>query len=253
MSAASGTLPAAPVIAIDGPSASGKGTVAAAVAARLRWAVLDSGALYRVVGLVATRRGIDLADGEALSTLVGELDIAFANGAVRVNDKDESAAIRAPAVAAPASRVGAVPAVREALLVVQRRFRRPPGLVADGRDMGTVVFADAELKVFLTASAEARALRRQKQLGRASAQDFNGLLAAMRRRDERDRNRSVAPLTAAPDAVVIDSTTMPAAAVVDQVLTLAGRKGLRAAAFAPSARAGRTPAARRTPPGASSC
>ena len=226
MSAVGGGMSTAPVIAIDGPSASGKGTVAGAVAARLHWAVLDSGALYRIVGLVATRRGIDLANGKALATLVDEMDIAFAAGAVRVDGADETAAIRASAVDEPASRVATMPAVREALLVVQRRFRRPPGLVADGRDMGTVVFADADLKVFLTASAEARARRRLRQLGPAAQQDFDGLLAAIRRRDERDLNRAVAPLAAAPDAIVIDSTAMLAAAVVSQVLAIAAKRGL---------------------------
>lgn len=224
-----------PVITVDGPAGSGKGTVAGGVAARLGWCLLDSGALYRVVGLVATRRGIDLAREAALAALAGELDIAFAGSAVHVDGTDETDAIRAIEVDAPASRVAAVPAVRAALLDVQRGFRAPPGLVADGRDMGTVVFADARLKIFLTATPEARAERRLKQLRARSGQSADtlgpteaaALRAAINERDARDSRRAVAPLAAAPDALVIDSTTLSAAQVIDRVLALAAQRGLR--------------------------
>lgn len=219
-----------PVITVDGPAGSGKGTVAGGVAAHLGWRLLDSGALYRVVGLMATRRGIDWAREAALAVLAGELDIAFADGAVHVDGANETRAIRALAVDAPASRVAAVPAVRAALLDVQRGFRVPPGLVADGRDMGTVVFADARLKIFLTATADARAERRLKQLRARSEEGAGASRAALRtaihERDERDSRRAVAPLVAAPDAVVIDSTTISAAAVIDRVLALATQRGL---------------------------
>ena len=236
--------PAPPVIAIDGPSGSGKGTVAKAVATRLGWGLLDSGALYRVVALTAKRRGIDLADEAALAALAGGLRIAFAGDAVRVDGADLTDAIRALAVDAPASQVAALPAVRSALLDVQRAFRRPPGLVADGRDMGTVVFADAALKIFLTASAEARAERRHKQLrarehlrvrarehlraGASPAEGLGTLRSAMRQRDERDRRRAVAPLAPAADAVVIDATATAADAVIEKVLALAAARAVSA-------------------------
>lgn len=236
--------PAPPVIAIDGPSGSGKGTVAKAVATRLGWGLLDSGALYRVVALTAARRGIDLADEAALAALAGGLRIAFAGDAVLVDGADLTDAIRALAVDAPASQVAALPAVRSALLDVQRAFRRPPGLVADGRDMGTVVFADAALKIFLTASAEARAERRLKQLrarerplraGASPAEGLGTLRSAMRQRDERDRRRAVAPLAPAADAVVIDATATAADAVIEKVLALAAARAVAAGPSAPPA------------------
>ena len=219
-----------PVIAIDGPAGSGKGTVATGVAGRLGWSLLDSGALYRIVALTALRRGIDLAEGPALAAMATRLRIAFANTTALVDDADVTDAIRAPQIDAPASKVAAVPAVRAALLDVQRGFRRPPGLVADGRDMGTVVFPDAALKIFLDASPEARAERRLKQLRQraddaAPSATLAALRAAMRERDERDRQRAVAPLVPAADAVVIDSTALSADGVIERVLTLArGRK-----------------------------
>ena len=219
-----------PVIAIDGPAASGKGTVAAAVAARLGWRLLDSGALYRMVALMAVRRGMDLADGAAVARMAGALDIAFEGGVARVCGEDVSAAIRAPRIATPASRVAALPQVRAALLRAQRRLRQPPGLVADGRDMGTIVFQDATLKIFLTASAQARARRRLKQLSADSADEYERVLAALRQRDERDRTRAVAPLAPAADAVTVDSTDISANAVVARVLTLAGERGIHPAA-----------------------
>lgn len=211
-----------PVIAIDGPAGSGKGTVAKGVANHLGWGLLDSGALYRVVALTAVRRGIDLADGPTLAAMATRLHIAFADAKVLVDGADATAAIRAPEIDAPASKVAALPAVRAALLAVQRGFRRPPGLVADGRDMGTVVFPDAALKIFLDATPEARAERRQKQLRERGADAApSATLEAMRQRDQRDRQRKVAPLVPAADAVVIDSTTISAADVIERVLTLA--------------------------------
>ena len=219
-----------PVIAIDGPAGSGKGTVAKGVAGRLGWGLLDSGALYRIVALTALRRGIDLADAPALAAMATRLRIAFADAKVWVDDADVAEAIRAPQIDAPASKVAAVPAVRAALLDVQRGFRRPPGLVADGRDMGTVVFPDAALKIFLDASPEARAERRLTQLRQraddaAPSATLAALRATMRERDERDRQRAVAPLVPAADAVVIDSTALSADGVIARVLTLAhGRK-----------------------------
>ena len=219
-----------PVIAIDGPAGSGKGTVAKGVASRLGWGLLDSGALYRIVALTALRRGIDLADAPALAAMATRLRIAFADATALVDDADVTEAIRAPQIDAPASKVAALPAVRAALLDVQRGFRRPPGLVADGRDMGTVVFPDAALKIFLDASPEARAERRLKQLRQraddaAPSTTLAALRAAMRDRDERDRQRTVAPLVPAADAVVIDSTALSADGVIARVLTLArGRK-----------------------------
>ena len=218
-----------PVIAIDGPAGSGKGTVAKGVANRLGWGLLDSGALYRVVALTAVRRRIDLADAPALAAMAAHLCIAFTDAKVLVDGADATEAIRAPEIDAPASKVAALPAVRAALLDVQRGFRRPPGLVADGRDMGTVVFPDAALKIFLDASPEARAERRVRQLlQRGDDAMRSATLAAMRERDERDRQRAVAPLAPAADAVVIDSTALSADDVIGQVLTLVhGRKTQR--------------------------
>ena len=211
-----------PVIAIDGPAGSGKGTVAKGVANHLGWNLLDSGALYRVVTLTAVRRRIDLANGPALAAMATRLRITFADAKVLVDGADATEAIRAPDIDAPASKVAALPAVRTALLDVQRGFRRPPGLVADGRDMGTVVFPDAALKIFLDATPEARAERRLRQL-RERGDDAipSATLEAMRQRDQRDRQRKVAPLMPAADAVVIDSTTISAADVIERVLNLA--------------------------------
>ena len=224
-----------PVIAIDGPAGSGKGTVAQGVARHLGWGLLDSGALYRVVGLTARRRGIGLSDETALAAMTDRLAIAFAGAAVLVDGVDETEAIRALEVDALASEVAALPAVRAALLGVQRGFRQPPGLVADGRDMGTVVFADAHLKIFLTASPEARIERRLKQQrsrcaggawSPADAAATQALRLAMRQRDERDRRRAVAPLAPAADAVVIDSTALAATAVIDRVVALAAQRAV---------------------------
>ena len=233
-------MSAADVIAIDGPGGAGKGTVAGLVAQQLRWRLLDSGALYRVIGLVALRRDIALTDAEALAALPSTLALDFTAGAVLVDGVDESRALRAPEVDAAASKVAALPPVRAALLAAQRDFRQPPGLVADGRDMGTVVFPDASLKVFLTASAEERARRRYRQLceqpdNASGGSELNkatpsvslrALLHAIEERDRRDRERRASPLVAAPDAVTIDSTNLSIEKVVATILAQAEQRGL---------------------------
>ena len=222
------TLAPPDVIAIDGPSGSGKGTVASRVAAALGWRLLDSGALYRVVALMAIRRGVELADAATLATLASQLDIAFADSTVTANGDDVTTAIRDPAIDAPTSQIAALGAVRAALLDAQRGFRQPPGLVADGRDMGSTVFADARLKVFLTASAEERARRRFRQLkDRGAGVSLPVLLDGIRKRDARDRSRAVSPLAPAPDAVTIDSTEMSIDAVTAAVVALAEKRELR--------------------------
>jgi cytidylate kinase len=208
-----------PVIAIDGPAASGKGTVAARVAAALGFAYLDSGALYRLVALAAVRSGIPLDQPERLGTLAAVLPVVFRDGEVFLAGELASEDIRTQEAGAAASRVAAYPAVRSALLARQRAFRQPPGLVAEGRDMGTVVFPDAKLKVFLTASAEARAERRYKQLiDKGLSANMLGLLEEIRERDARDSTRAAAPLKPAVDAVSLDTTTLSIEQAVDQVL-----------------------------------
>ena len=213
------------VLTVDGPSGSGKGTVSRIVAARLGWHFLDSGALYRVLGLAARRRGLTLDDEGAVTELAGVLDVRFAGGGdgdepqVLLEGLDVSREVRSEEAGADASRVAALPGVRSALLERQRAFRRPPGLVADGRDMGTVVFPDAGAKVFLDAGPEERASRRYKQLKekgmRASLPE---LLREVAERDARDRGRSASPLRAAADAVVLDTTSLPVEAVVERVM-----------------------------------
>jgi cytidylate kinase len=198
-----------PVIAVDGPAASGKGTIAAGVAAALRFHLLDSGSLYRLVALKALEDGIDVAAEAALAAVAQRLDVAFAGRTIRLEGRNVGEAIREERVSAAASRVAVHPAVRSALLARQRAFRRAPGLVADGRDMGTVVFPDARLKVFVTASAEERARRRYKQLiEKGISSTIEGLLLDIRERDARDASRPVAPLAPAADAVVLDTTAM---------------------------------------------
>jgi cytidylate kinase len=211
-----------PVIAVDGPSGSGKGTLSAALARRLGWHFLDSGALYRIVARAALLARAPLEDGHAIAALATGLQIRFELGpddvVVRVDGRDESAAIRLEAVGVAASRVAALPELRAALLSVQRAFRAPPGLVADGRDMGTVVFPDSALKIFLEASPEARALRRYNQLkDKDLGVSLPGLLASIRERDERDRSRAASPLKPATDAIVIDSTSLSIDAVFEVV------------------------------------
>ncbi len=210
---------AVPVIAIDGPSASGKGTVAQRVARVLGFHFLDSGALYRLLGLAAQRRGVALDDEAGLAQLAGEIDIRFDGpdiwlGGVKVGDE-----LRTEETGAAASKVAALPMVRAALLDKQRAFRRAPGLVADGRDMASVVFTDAVLKVFLTASAEARAERRYKQLmEKGMHANISALLQDIRARDERDSQRGVAPLQQAPGAGLLDTTPLTIEQAVDEVL-----------------------------------
>ena len=210
-----------PVIAIDGPSASGKGTVAQGVAAALRFHYLNSGALYRTVALAATRAGLNLENESGVSDIALNLNAKFDGDFVTLDGIDVTDALRSEAVSAAASNVAALPRVRTALLRRQREFRQPPGLVADGRDMGSVVFPDAVLKVYLTASPEERAARRHKQLmAKGLNATMTALLQDIRARDTRDTNRAEAPLQRRADAVLIDTTRTPAADVVAQVLAL---------------------------------
>jgi cytidylate kinase len=216
-----------PVIAVDGPSGSGKGTVCRILAARLGWHLLDSGALYRLVALAGVMRGISDGDEPAHAVLAATLDARFETDAagrerVRLGGQDVTLDLRAESTGNLASVVAAMPTVRGALLDRQRAFAEPPGLVADGRDMGTVVFPAAGLKVFLTATADERALRRYKQLKeKGLAANLAGLSQEILARDRRDAARSVAPLRAAEDAVIVDSTGVPVEVVVERVLELA--------------------------------
>jgi CMP/dCMP kinase len=209
-----------PVIAIDGPSASGKGTVAARVAATLGFHYLDSGALYRLVTLAALRTpGVDPDDEEALARIAASMQVEFGEGVVKLAGVDVTQALRTEDVSKLASKVAARPPVRRALLDRQRNFRRPPGLVADGRDMGSIVFPDAPLKVFLTADVETRARRRYKQLKEKEMYaKMPDVVEELRRRDERDSNRSVAPLRHYPDATFLDTTGLSVDEAVQKVL-----------------------------------
>jgi len=208
-----------PVIAIDGPSASGKGTVAERVARALGFRYLDSGALYRLVTLAALESKTDFGDEAALERLAQSMDIDFRDGRTWLQGRDVTAALRVEEVSAAASRVAAHPAVRRALLARQRGFRAPPGLVADGRDMGSVVFPDAPLKVFLTADVEARAERRYKQLmEKGMYAKMGDVVEELRRRDERDATRPVAPLKHYPDAIFLDTTRISADEAVQKIL-----------------------------------
>jgi 3-phosphoshikimate 1-carboxyvinyltransferase len=208
-----------PVIAIDGPSASGKGTVARGVAQRLGFHYLDSGALYRVVALAAMRQGIAMDDAGALGRLAQSVPVEFHGDNIRLDGDDVTDAIRTEEVSAAASHVAAIHEVRQGLIKRQRAFRRPPGLVADGRDMGTVVFPDAILKVFLTASAEERALRRYKQLiDKGFDANLATLLQEISQRDARDSLRSVAPLQKSADAQVLDTTGLSIEDAVAQIV-----------------------------------
>jgi CMP/dCMP kinase len=211
---------AIPVIAIDGPTASGKGTVAARVASALGFHYLDSGALYRLVALAALEQGISADNGDGLAALAGQMRPRFADGHIDLGGRDVTDAIRTEAVSRMASRVAVHPAVRTTLLGLQLGFRRAPGLVADGRDMGTVVFPSARLKVFLTASVEARAERRYKQLiEKGLAANIPALLEDLRARDERDSHRTTAPLKPSEDAYQLDSSNLTVDEVVDRILT----------------------------------
>lgn len=207
------------VIAIDGPAASGKGTIAQGVAQNLAFHYLDSGSLYRLVALKALETDITLADEAGLAAAAEGLASAFDGGRILLDGRDVTLAIRDPAVSAAASRVAVHPALRRALLSRQRALRRPPGLVADGRDMGTVVFPDARLKVYVTASAEERARRRYKQLiEKGNSVTLLSLLRDIQERDARDGARAAAPLRPAADAVILDTTGMSIPASISFVL-----------------------------------
>ncbi len=216
----------APVLTIDGPSGAGKGTVSRIVAARLGWHYLDSGALYRAVGVAASWANLDISDAAALvrctfDTRVDFDEVAGGGLRVRINGADATDELRLETTGAVASAIAAIPEVRAALKQRQRAFRTPPGLVADGRDMGTVIFPDAPCKVFLTASAEERAQRRHKQLKEKGVSViFDDLLREIMARDARDAQRAVAPLRPADDAVLLDTTGMDIDQVVGRVLQL---------------------------------
>ena len=213
------------VITIDGPSGSGKGTVAGLLAASLQWHLLDSGAIYRVLAVAAVKHAVALDDETALEKLAVSLDVQFVvdsdnNQRIILEGADVTDSIRNETVGAHASQIAALPGVRSGLLRRQQDFRQAPGLIADGRDMGTVVFADAPLKVFLTAGAEERARRRYLQLkDKGEAVTLTSLLEEIRARDERDTNRTIAPLKPAEDAIILDSTTMTIEQVLERILS----------------------------------
>lgn len=219
MSSSSTRDSASPVIAIDGPSASGKGTIASRVARVLGFHYLESGALYRLLALLSLREGA--VDEKHLASLAQHMDVEFAGGEVLLEDEDVSDKIRSEPCGVRASEVAKLPAVRAALLARQRAFRRPPGLVADGRDMGTVVFPDAALKIFLTATPEVRAERRYKQLKEKGIDaNLRALSRDLEERDERDRKRTVSPLVPATDSQVLDSSALSIEAVAGRILEL---------------------------------
>ena len=221
------------IITIDGPSGSGKGTIAGLLANQLGWNLLDSGALYRLLAFAARNHGVDLTNEEALKLLAAHLDVQFIVAAqgqgqrIILEGEEVTEAIRNEGIGAGASQVASLPAVREALLQRQRAFQEMPGLVADGRDMGTVVFPDAPLKIFLTASAEERARRRYLQL-KAKGDDVNlaSLLEEIRARDERDTQRAVAPLKPAADAIQLDSTELSIEQVMERILSEVANRDL---------------------------
>jgi cytidylate kinase len=221
-----------PIVTIDGPSSSGKGTISRIVASRVGWNLLDSGALYRLVALAGLRKNTDPDDVEGHVALARAMRVEFGAGAsgeeqVLLDGQDVTRVLRTEEAGAGASRVAAWPAVRAALTDRQRAFATPPGLVADGRDMGTVIFPGARLKVFLTASAEERAQRRHKQLiEKGSAASLAALSREIAERDLRDSTRQVAPLKPAPDAQLLDSTGLSIDAVVERVLSLGRERGL---------------------------
>ena len=222
-----------PVVTIDGPGGAGKGTLCMLLATKLGWHLLDSGAIYRVLAIAANKREIALDDINSLADLASKLDVRFPieNDQVLIvlDSQDVTAEIRTEATGNLASKVAAYPEVRAALLQRQQNFAQFPGLIADGRDMGTVVFPTAELKVFLDASAEERAKRRQLQLQLKGINvNFDNLLQEIQERDFRDRNRPVAPLKPADDAILIDSTSMSIDAVFNQVLQLVNQRFIRA-------------------------
>jgi|TARA_B110001454_G_scaffold32959_1_gene32305 cytidylate kinase len=211
-----------PVIAIDGPSGSGKGTIAAKVAEKLGFLLLDSGVLYRILGIAVLKGGVNLEDIDRLTALALQMDIEFGPSgldSVTLDGEDVSLEIRTDIGSQMASKVGAIPAARNALFKRQLAFRKPPGLVADGRDMGAVVFPDAAVKIFLTASAEERAQRRYKQLiGKGIDATLPDLLQELRERDKRDSQREISPLKPAEDATILDTTHQSIDEVVNQVM-----------------------------------
>jgi cytidylate kinase len=216
----------APVITIDGPSGAGKGTLCKAMAEALQWHLLDSGAIYRVLALAALHHQVDITSEEALVPIAAHLDVRFVStqGEMQVilEGEDVTSEIRTQDVSNTASKVAAFPRVREALLRRQRAFRDTPGLIADGRDMGTVVFPDAPVKIFLDASSEERAHRRMLQLQeKGFSVNFERLLSEIKERDDRDRNRAIAPLIPANDALVLDSTSMSIEQVIETALNYA--------------------------------
>lgn len=225
-------MSAAPVVTVDGPSGSGKGTISRRVASYAGWHLLDSGALYRLVALAGMRHGLDRGDVDGHARLAGTMQVGFGAAAagaeqVSLDGEDVTAAIRSEQCSLGASRVAAWAPVREALLARQRAFAQPPGLVADGRDMGTVVFPDARLKVFLTASAAERALRRHNQLkDKGVSVSLAALSREIAERDERDSTRAVAPLEPATDAHIVDSTGWSIDRTVDHVLLLGRERSL---------------------------
>ena len=215
------------VLTIDGPSGSGKGTIGWNISRELGWDFLDSGAIYRLLGLSAHKRGVDLADEAALVALAQQLDIRFTSGegvghcVTLLDNQDVTSEIRTEECGRYASKVASLPQVRQALLARQRAFRQSPGLVADGRDMGTVVFPDADVKVFMTASAKVRAERRFNQLKQKGIDaNLEQILADIEERDARDTSRSVSPLVPAADAVVIETSNISIEEVTQQVLAL---------------------------------
>lgn len=214
-----------PVITIDGPSGTGKGTVCQLLAKQLGWHMLDSGAIYRVLAWAAYIKKVDLADANTLAYLAGQLDVSFesdeANPLIYLNDKEVSADIRTPFCASMASKISVFPEVRQALLARQRAFAQAPGLVTDGRDMGTIVFPNASLKLFLDANVDERANRRYQQLiNKGIDASLAQVVEELTNRDMRDRNREVAPLVAAKDAIVIDTTHKSIEQVMTDVLDL---------------------------------
>jgi len=214
-----------PVLTIDGPSGSGKGTVAERVAQTLGLHILDSGALYRLVGLAVRRAGVDFKDARAVAAIARTLPVVFEDGKVLLDNEDVTLTIRTETAGNDASRVAAFDEVRQALLEWQRSYVCSPGLVADGRDMGTVVFPQAKVKIFLDASAEERARRRYKQLkDKGIDVNLTGLITEIEERDHRDRTRSVAPLVPAVDALIIDSTAMDVDEVVEKVMDVVRSK-----------------------------
>ncbi len=210
-----------PVITVDGPSGAGKGTVAKLLAEQLKFKILDSGALYRLTGLLVNRAGNGFDNEIEAAELASSMQVEFTADGVILNGEDVSLAIRTESAGNDASKVAAMPAVRAALLDWQKAFAKMPGLIADGRDMGTTVFPQAPLKIFLTASAEERAQRRHKQLNeKGISSNIAALAAEIAERDERDRTRATSPLVPADDAIVIDSTSLSIDEVVQQILTL---------------------------------